>query len=713
MKTAAARPARPAWSDRFLAALPLLLVFVFALLLYAWEAWSLSTPWVFTDEVENAQLARAFAETGHPALRGEVEPLRSLSRLLSTPAWWIDDAQSAYDAAKYLGVLAMSLAAFPAYWLARLVAAPAPALFAAAASVAIPAFMYASMLLEEPLAYTYSTLCLFLIAKALATRGRGWYALAAAAALGAPFVRGQLVVIPAVFVLAGTFLAWRSEPARRHRLGWSRWDWAGAVLLAGGAVVLVSSELSQRSEAWRISTRLYQGRMLELGLSAGGALALGLGILPVVVGLAALLRSPDEPRAPAVPAFAAVVMASLVGFGLYAAVKAAYLSSVFATRVPERNVIYLAPPLLAATALWLSRPRLRLPALAASAAFGALLLLVTPQQLEFPYFEAPGFSILALVNRSWEWSPGRIELWTFFVLLAAVALALLPGLLEGRRLALRAVLVAAAVAVLAWNVTGQLAAASGARIAADLLHSNLPRPPDWVDRRTGGAPTLYLGQPGLSEPTGIHLLEFWNRSVERVWSLDGLAPGPGPTLTPDLAAPDGRLSHGSEFEYVVTDTNVDLQGKVLEEQLGLRLIRPAKPLRLRTLTGGIYSDGWTGGFASRNVFTTPGGRAGYMLVRLSREAWGGQDVPGTVVVNVGTLVLDANRQPQIGRRVDTSTYVIDAGEREGLILDTPPPPFRVEVTIDPTFVPAQLDSRSGDTRELGAQVGFEFRLERP
>ena len=41
---------------------------------------------------------------------------------------------------------------------------------------------------------------------------------------------------------------------------------------------------------------------------------------------------------------------SLVAFGLYTAAKAAYLSTVFATRVEERNLIYLCPLLFIATA---------------------------------------------------------------------------------------------------------------------------------------------------------------------------------------------------------------------------------------------------------------------------------------------------------------------------------------------------------------------------
>ena len=35
-------------------------------------------------------------------------------------------------------------------------------------------------------------------------------------------------------------------------------------------------------------------------------------------------------------------------------------------------------------------------------------------------------------------------------------------------------------------------------------------------------------------------------------------------------------------------------------------------------------------------------------------------------------------------------------------------PYHVEVTVKPTFIPAKVDASSGDVRELGAQVGFDF-----
>jgi hypothetical protein len=78
--------------DRFLAAVPLLSVFVWLAILYGWEAWDHATPWLFTDELELAQLGRAIAHSGHPSLRGESYSFHSLYTVVTAPAWWLPTA---------------------------------------------------------------------------------------------------------------------------------------------------------------------------------------------------------------------------------------------------------------------------------------------------------------------------------------------------------------------------------------------------------------------------------------------------------------------------------------------------------------------------------------------------------------------------------------------------------------------------------------------
>ena len=117
-----------------------------------------------------------------------------------------------------------------------------------------------------------------------------------------------------------------------------------------------------------LATQDYKGRMLRDGLWAAGALTIGLGVLPVVAGLAVLWRAPGEPMSYALRVFRSVLLAAIICFGVYTAVKATYVSISFGTYTYERNLIYLAPLLFTGTALWLERRRLHPIALAASSA---------------------------------------------------------------------------------------------------------------------------------------------------------------------------------------------------------------------------------------------------------------------------------------------------------------------------------------------------------
>ena len=104
MSVASARGRAPsrAWSfarsERLLAAVPVLTVFFWLALIYTWESWGHVTPWLFTDELESAQLSRAIAETGHAARRGVPHGFQSLFNYLIAPAWWLSDTHQAYAA---------------------------------------------------------------------------------------------------------------------------------------------------------------------------------------------------------------------------------------------------------------------------------------------------------------------------------------------------------------------------------------------------------------------------------------------------------------------------------------------------------------------------------------------------------------------------------------------------------------------------------------
>jgi hypothetical protein len=531
----------------------------------------------------------------------------------------------------------------------------------------------------------------------------------------APFVRGELGVLPVAFVLAAIFLLWRSDPMTRRRAGWAIWDWVGLVVLLIGAGVILSAFLGHHSYEWLIATGFYKHRLFELGLNAAGVLTIGLGVLPVVAGLASLWRAPGERPTRETTAFRSVLLAAIVAFGVYTAVKSTYVSTTFGTYTYERNLIYLAPLLFTGTALWLERRRLHPVAIAVSACFVLFLLLTTPYELgqEISY-NAPGLAILQQANRYLALDHTGAKIGLLGLLGFSAVLLLVPRFVR-RGAAWLAV--AVGLAVLAWNLTGELAFASASNRSADRFDDNIRRPLTWVDDHTGGAPTLYIGQQ-MKDQNGEWLLEFWNpHSIRSVWSLDGTAQGPGPTLTPDPRASDGALSHDPGYPYVVEETGIDVVGTQVASHLHVaggalarwRLIKIAPPLRLRGAETGVFPDGWTGSFSAYTRYSTEGSRTGRMRVVVSRAAWGGPDKPGKVRVEIGPIVIGDDKQPHIGKPTAVKRFVIHSKQEVPVVLDAPGPRFRVEVTITPTFVPKELSPQTeSDNRQLGARVRYVF-----
>jgi len=714
-RTRAAGAGERTLADRFLAAFPLLAVFFWLCVFYAWEAWRHGSPWLFGDELELTQLSRAIADTGHAARRGQPHSFDSLYTYFIAPAWRIGNVHHAYDAVKYLNVIAMTATAFPAYKIARFLVGRRAALFAATGAVVIPALAYSSLILQESLAYPYSTLCLYLILGALVRRTRTWIAAAAVASLVAPLVRGELAVIPAVFVLAVLFLLWRSRAAETWRARWSVMDWIGAAVLLIGAAIFLSAYLGHQSTQWLIATGFYKHRMWTLGMRAAGAFTIGLGVLPLVAGLASLWRAPGEIFRWELRVFRSVLLGSIVCFALYTAVKASYISTSFATITVERNLLYLAPLLMAGTALWVERRTVHPLAVGAAALFALYLVLTTPYEMDKRLdSDAFGLALLQRLNRvqMFAFTPGAAKVLLVVILVASVAVLLVTQFV--RRAGLVVAVVAAAF-VLGWNGLGELSAANASNAFSDSFLSNIHGNPRWLDPITGGAPTLYLGQQ-MQDPNGLWLLEFWNRSLKQVWSLDGTAPGPGPTLTPNLDNTNGTLSNDPHYPYVVAEQGIDVVGKVLRVHLHRgggalvkwTLYRVSGPLRLRGAATGLYADGWSGPNDSAYTrYSTEGGRAGKLKVTVSWKQWAGPN-RAKVTITIGTVRIGPDQQPRIGKAISVKTWTVRAHQEKSFVLQAPGPRFRVDVNVSPHFRPHDYDPANGDRRELGAVITYTF-----
>jgi hypothetical protein len=690
---------------------PLFVAYTVLGALYAWQAWRRETPTLFSDEIEFTQVSRSIAETGQATLRvGFGQPATSVSLFayLAAPAWWLSDVHTAYMLIKLLGVALMTATIFPAYGLARLVVSRPYAIFAAVGAVLAPALSYSPFLVDEPVAYPAAALAFLLMARAAVTPTRRSIGLALGSCLLGLFVRTQLAVLFVVLALVLLARLWRAERMRRWRETWSPGDWVGfAVLLIGFAVVL-SAALGRRSFSWYVATGFLKERMLEYGLWAVGALAIGIGIVPLLAALAVIVRPRGEARDERTTSFITVLVSALAVFGLYTAIKAAYLSTTLAIVVAERNLIYLTPLLFIGLALALERRRLSLPATVCATAFAVYLMSATPYRLDtYPYYDAHGLAITALANRIGPWPADTIETVLIAVALGSGLALILLALARSRQARFGG---AAAIAVfaLAWSLTTEIYAANGEKRASDRAYSVLPKPADWVDKTTGGQSALFIGQ-GVSDANAFWQLEFWNPSIKWFWGMDGSTPG---GVTPNLLRPDGTqdpANLGAEFAVVskgvqIAAPKVTTVGDYVVFRLG------GKPVQLRETTAGIGGDGWMGAEASYTRYDVSGLGRGFVKVVLSRGAACFEQLePALATVKVGPVVVSKSDQPGIGTVTASRTVPVFACQPNPVVLRVPRAPWRVEVTIDPTFVPRELDPNLPDTRHLGAVATFEFQ----
>ena len=375
------------------------------------------------------------------------------------------------------------------------------------------------------------------------------------------------------------------------------------------------------------------------------ALTIGLAVLPVIAAVAAFLspalRATAEGRA-----FVVVGVAAAVVFISYAAVKGAYLAKYFSVLVLERNVIYLVPIVLAAAAALLQRR------FAAPVALGAAGCAVPRRERRVEARPVPvlrGAEPRHRRIREPDLHLGRSRHRAGLVAAALISVALLAAhsFVRSRTAAL-AIAVVAACAVATWALTTEIYASRGLNTFSERMHQISPKPVDWVDQATGGEPALFLGQQMGKDQNPIWLLEFWNYSIDKIWSLDGTAPLP--SLSPDLGGPDGRLSPDPGVRWVVTGNGVEVLGeKVGEPRNGMQLWRVQPPTRFRNTQTGVFPDGWMSSSATFSQYAPEDGVSrGFSKVVVSRQGACGGIPTADVTVRIGPVAV-VDKQPGFAR----------------------------------------------------------------
>jgi len=688
---------RRTFVDRLFAAYPLLVAYLALLLLYAWQTTRIPSPWIFTDELQWSLLSRGVAHTGHPQLRMHDASLHSLYVYLLAPAWWFGGTSPGYAAAKYINAIVMTASLFPAYALGRLFLSRIPAVLCAVATAAIPSLALTGVLMPESLAYFWSVLALWLAARALLRPGRTTIVIAVAAAAIAPLTRDQLQVIAFAFAVAAIVVAGTSARGRETMGGWTRGDRLGAIILLAGVVIAADVFVAHHSYQWFIGTH-YWHRAFTYGLWAFGAFAIGVGVLPVFLALAWALGSPVDTRPDRV--LFGLFVGAVLGFGLYTAVKASYISTTFSIRVEERNLIYLSPLAFVCAARWVTSERVR-PIPVALAAAGTLYVLwTTPYHAyEHLYSDAFGLSILQWLNQQWFWTSSDLRWLLVGILVGGVVFVAAWAVIPRAARALTVVAAVVGVAVIGWNLTGEIAASNGSISPAKNQLAQLPTPPDWIDRETGRARTMFIGK-SLSNSYAFWTLEFWNQSIQDVWSVDASAPPPGPTTTPNFLRTDGALDPQLPDDWVVSPPEIAMIGKVVENAGGLNLYRVPRPIRMASFISGITLDGW---MQDASTFVRFASRPldGVVKISISRSAaCGGTIRPTRFTFRVTHLAINDDGQP-VPRALETTAHVRVAPCADHVLTLPAQAPFRIDARADKLFT-------AGDGRQLSAFVAYSF-----
>jgi hypothetical protein len=591
---------------------------------------------VMTDELQYVRLALSAAERHSPlpVIHGQlVGSLNQLYPLLIAPLYGTLDAPTAFRAAHILNAPLMASAAVPAYLLAREVVDRLAALAVALLSVVLVWMVLSGFLMTEVVAYPAFLWAMLAIQRAV--RSGSWRRdLVALAGIAlALLARTQFAFLAAVLPLAvvGHELGYRPAggrpDSRRAALRAALLDVVGkhrllAVVYAAGAVGLallaVFGSVSSILGSYSVTTA--HGSLLPAGVWESAAahldsMAIGCGLLPLVLGGGWALVSLVRPSSARAHAFAMVTVAAVLLLALESASFDIRFGGALVVR--DRYVFYVVPLLLAGTAALLrERRRPWIAPIALTVLFAA-----TVHSLELPpepglWVDSPTRILNDLIaEQAGSLGPNGFVAWTglFVGVCAVLAVRYVPR------------------ALLAPSVFGLLLAVSLFTTLRAIDHTlggaspsgrGMSKDPgvtlDWVDRVIpSGAQAALVPFPSAPSLAADLVLwwdtEFWNRKVSQAYVDRGgdfrYTPFPTRTLSPDWKT---GIVPGTENapQYVVVaahDPRLRFAAHRIGANYGLEILAPSRPYRVAWLTRGLQPDGWTtpGRPATLRLFAAP------------------------------------------------------------------------------------------------------------
>ena len=645
-------------------------------------------PWIMVDEIVYSELARGIASGAGLSIRGEPAGVGYgvVYPALISPAYLLDSLTAAYAAAKAINAVLISLAAIPAYFLARRVLTPGYALVAALLTISVPSLFYAGTIMTENAFYPIVLGAALALVLALERPTPGRLAVFLAAAGVAYLTRPQAVFLVPAALTAPLLLAWWSRRARAV-LDF-RWLYGGiaavAVLLLGAAAARGDGPLALLGAYRAATTQDYSAT--EIGrwlLYHVAELDLYVGIAPFAAFLLLLAGARRlEAREQAFLAAAAALSAWLL------IQVAAFATQPSVLRIEERNMFYAAPLFFVALLLWIRRRAPRpLPALAAALAAAVAL------PAFIPYERLIGISAtsdtLALLPLWWVHLQGVALDRVWLVVVAGAALiALLVALLPRP-----ALLALPALLLVLYGLAAQPVDVRMRQASVGALFQGITLPErDWVDQAVGRDADVSVLWTGATDRFTVHENEFFSRSVDGVYHLHQPVPGGLPQTPVAVDRADGSFYTPNDSAvstpFLLTDDSLPIEGRIVarDKRKGLRLFRLDGRARVSGLTDGVYGDLWSGPRFVYTGFRCDGGR---LLLRLQSDARLFTR-PQTVTARVGDRVTTTRVRPDLE---ETTMSIPLEGER-----------CVVRFTVAPTAVPARVVRASDDTRRLGIRV---------
>jgi hypothetical protein len=494
-------------------------------------AYWMPAPWIFADELVYSELGKSFARSGHFAIRdAHGLGFGPLYPLLISPAYAaFENVPHAYLAIKAINSVVMSLAAVPAFFLARRLVSRGWALAAAALAVAVPSMAYTGMVLTENLFYPLFLTAVLAIVRALERPRTGRQLVALGMIAAGVGTRPQAVaLVPALLtaillVAAADVVAEDFEPRPRkvlRRLGAYLPTLLG---MGAGLVALIAWESLRGRSVFAVFGAAEGVWHQDYSVSAVGRwflyhvaeLDLYAGVLPFAAFL--ILSSFLFARDRTLRVFVAVAVSA--AFWLLLAVSA-FMSSLPEDRhtllhIEDRYTFYVVPLLLIALAAWLSGrlPRSTRATVLAGVAAG-LLPLVVPYGRFIRNDAIPDtFALLpwARVRGSLLVAPPHAVL---RVGLITLVLGALFYLLRPPRLP-RVVLLLVLLNFLAIMSGAQIRTHGSSAAAAMSIQPNHA----WIDEAIGPDAEAVVIWSEHVNPHVIWENEFFNRSVGRIYYL--------------------------------------------------------------------------------------------------------------------------------------------------------------------------------------------------